>query len=441
MHIRVIALLLFAQVARAQSQSLTGTIVVRLSTDGAPLANVPVATNKANATTDKSGRAVFNLPTGQYTFRAAPSGFRPESLSVFVGVGTTTRDLSLRPQTVQQQASPRAVSARVEAVAAPLAATNLQVVDRASLDEQLEQSPGVITDALNRVDGVRIQTLSAGSGGAGIRIRGLPARYTKLLIDGLPLTDATIEGQNPLQISALGLDRIEIIPGVTSAFAGPTSLSGTVNVMSATPNAPSQVVLNGASTLASDAAVFQTHTFSSALGATFLAGRHYRAQSDPDNDGWAELGAYRKLVFRPSVWWKRSARSEWFMTGGWTSDDRRGGSYHGHAIPLGITFSDDADTRRADLGTVGHIQIDSSTVLTVRGSLTREWRSRVFGEERERSRRVGVFSDVSATRTLGEHALTGGVAIDRDKYVTLDTRDNFRYTTPARYADHSLTHG
>src|SRR5438045_2771372 len=121
MHLRVIALLLTAQIANAQS--LAGTIVVRVTADGAPLAGIPVTTRAANVTTDRSGRATFSLPTGQYTFRAAASGFRAESLSVFVGVGTTTRDLSLRPQPIQQQGAPRTVAEH-----SMLSATNVQVV-------------------------------------------------------------------------------------------------------------------------------------------------------------------------------------------------------------------------------------------------------------------------------------------------------------------------
>ncbi len=80
---------------------------------------------------------------------------------------------------------------------------------------------------------MRVQPLSAGSGGVGIRIRGMPGQYAKILTDGLPLLGATPEGQDPLQMPVLGVDRVEVIPGVTSALYGPTALSGSVNVVSA----------------------------------------------------------------------------------------------------------------------------------------------------------------------------------------------------------------
>lgn len=442
----------------ALAQAPTGTIIVRVVANGTPLSGVRVATRTTGGVTDQAGRATFKLKPGQYTFRTAPAGFRPESLSVFVGVGTTTRDLAVRPQaastpnpalppvtitpTTVDASAPAAVTARVAPSAAARAArttTHVQVVDRAALDEQIEQSPGVITDALGRLDGVRVQTLSAGSAGAGIRIRGLPARYTKFFMNGLPAFGATPEGQDPLEISALGVDRIDVTPGVTSAFAGPTALGGIVNVVAGTPSSPSQAVVNGTTRNATDVAVFQTHTFSPTWAATLLAGRHERGMADPDDDGWAELGGYRRVAFRPSVWWNRSARSTWLMTGGWMADDRHSGTFGAPRLPVGVAFKDDARVERTDAGTIGRIVLDTNTIVTVRGSFTQEQRERWFRDERERARRRGIFGDVAATRTLGTQIITAGIALDRDQYTTFDTDNDYRYTTPAVYGEHTWT--
>lgn len=427
----------------ASAQTLTGTIVLRVTTDGGPLAGVPVVTRVASSVTDQSGRATFRLPTGEYTFRATPPGFRPESLSVYVGIGTTMRNLSVHHETVMTQAAapapPHAPAAAPTTIRAAEQPVYSDVAGRAAMDEQIEQSPGVITDALGRLDGVRIQPLSAGSGGVGIRIRGLPARYTKILIDGLPLLGDTPAGQDALQISALGVDRIDVVPGVTSGSVGPAALGGSVNVVSAPPTSPSQVVVNGTTRGASDVSLWQTRTFSPRWSASLLAGRHDRGASDPDGDGWAEVGGYQRLVVRPRVYWTRSASSTWYMTGGWTSDDRRTGTFRDARLPDGNQYRDDADTRRADAGTIGRIQIDTNTLITVRGSLMREWRTRWFGARRERDRRVGVFGDVAVTRSIGANVLTGGVALDRDQYATLDTRNDYRNTTPAIYGEHTWT--
>ena len=289
------AALLFLVAQLAVAQAATGTIILRVVANGIPLPGVAVATRATNSVTDRSGRATFKLPTGQYTFRATPPGFRPESLSLFVGVGTTTRDLSVHQKAAVlptvtsipakvDVAPPAPITANVPASTAeraPMATTHVQVVDRAALDEQIEQSPGVITDALGRLDGVRMQTLSAGSAGEGIRIRGLPARYTKILMNGLPLVGATPEGQDALQLPALGVDHVDVTPGVTSAFAGPTALGGIVNVVSASPTSPSQIVVNGTTPAGLGRRDLADAHLPPRWAATLLAGRSAQNPDDP----------------------------------------------------------------------------------------------------------------------------------------------------------------
>jgi iron complex outermembrane receptor protein len=462
----LVVAILTARAANAQQMS-TGTIIVRVAVDSTPIAGATIATGATNSVTDQTGRAAFRLATGRHTFRVAPAGFRPESLAVFVGVGTTNvtipvhrvpaapapRVATAAPPTpnpapsaspappapvLPAAPSPAPVAAKRNDQRTSEAATYVQVSDRALVDEQIDRSPGNVAELLSGFDGVRVQPLSAGSGGVGIRIRGMPARYSKILSDGLPLLGATPEGQDPLQMPVLGVDRVEVTPGVMSAFYGPTALSGTVNVVSAAPTSPSVALVNGATQEASDVAVFQTHTFSPQWAGTLLAGRHYRNPGDPDGDGWAEVAGYKRVVVQPRVYWSRSPTSTWFMTGGWLTENARSGTFGDARLPDFNRYSDDADTRRGYAGTVGRIQLDTNTLLTARASITREWRTRWYGADQEQARRNEIFGDVGVTKTLGANVLTGGVAIDRDQYAALDVRDqSYRYTTPALYAEHT----
>ncbi len=198
--------------------------------------------------------------------------------------------------------------------------------------------------------------------------------------------------------------------------------------------------MNGTTHEASDVAVFQTYTFSPEWAATLLAGRHYQNPTDPDGDGWAEVPGYKRVVVQPHVYWSRSPTSSWFMTGGWTSENRRSGTFANERLPDFNRYSDDADTRRGYAGTIGKVQLDTNTLLTVRASMTREWRTRWYGDDRERDRRNEIFGDVAVTKTFDENVLTGGVALDRDQYSALDVRgESYRYTTPALYAEHTWT--
>jgi outer membrane receptor protein involved in Fe transport len=125
------------------------------------------------------------------------------------------------------------------------------------------------------------------------------------------------------------------------------------------------------------------------------------------------------------------------MSAGWMSDDRHSGTPAGRTLPAGITFRDNAHVERANAGAIGRIQLDTNTVVTVRASFMREARERWFRDERELDRRVGIFGDAGVSRTLHEQVISAGVALDRDQYTARDTRNDYRYTTPAVYGQHT----
>ena len=434
--------LLAASASAALSQTSTARVVVRVTADGLPIAGATVASGTANSATDRLGLATFTLPTGRRTFRVSSSGFFADSLAMNVAAGITTVNVALRHESASpasRDPGERAVAMRDVRRGADKA-TNVEATDRFSMDEQVERSPGSVSELLNHVDGVRVQPLSAGSAGAGVRIRGMPGHYTKILADGLPLYGASTEGLELLQAPALGVERVEVVKGVSSAIYGPSAIGGIVNVISASPTSPSEVLVNGSTREASDVALFQTHTFSPRWSASLVAGRHFANPGDPDADGWAEIAGYKRIVVRPRVYWARDDRSTWFMTGGWVSENRRSGTFEGARLPDFNKYSDDADTRRGDIGTVGRIMLDTSMYLTVRASLTREWRARWFGTERDASRRNTIFGDVALTKSLPQNLLTGGVGFERDQFAALDQREfSYRYTTPALYGEDTWT--
>jgi len=197
--------LLAASSGAAVSQTSTARVVVRVTADGLPIAGATVASGTANSATDRLGLATFTLPTGRRTFRVSSSGFFADSLAMNVAAGITTVNVALRHEATaptSRDPGERAVAMRDVRRGADKA-TNVEATDRFSMDEQVERSPGSVSELLNHVDGVRVQPLSAGSAGAGVRIRGMPGHYTKILADGLPLYGASTEGLELLQAPAL----------------------------------------------------------------------------------------------------------------------------------------------------------------------------------------------------------------------------------------------
>ena len=167
---------LLATPRAAFSQTSTGRVVVRVTVDSLPIVGATVASGTANGATDRSGFATFNLPTGRRTFRVTSAGFHPESLAFNVGIGMTRLNVALQ----REGALPVVSAAAMRDVRRGAdEATNVEVTDRFAMDEQIDRSPGSVSGLLNHVDGVRVQPLSAGSAGAGIRVRGMPATIRK----------------------------------------------------------------------------------------------------------------------------------------------------------------------------------------------------------------------------------------------------------------------
>lgn len=97
------------------------------------------------------------------------------------------------------------------------------VVNRAEIDRYGDSTLG---DVLKRQPDITIHGGTPGSGGGEIRMRGLGAGYTQVLLDGLPAPAGfSIDSLPPNQV-----ERIEIIRAATAEFST-RAIAGTINVV------------------------------------------------------------------------------------------------------------------------------------------------------------------------------------------------------------------
>lgn len=124
--------------------------------------------------------------------------------------------------------------------------------------------------------------------------------------------------------------------------------------------------------------LWEAEQLSPAWGYTFLGSAHRQEAEDVDGDGWGDLPAYQRGVVRPRVFWNGPQGNSWLATGGFTVETRAGGTVGGAFLPDGAPFLDGLDTWRADAGTVARFHLQPDLLLSLRGSATQEWRTRVF---------------------------------------------------------------
>ena len=108
-------------------------------------------------------------------------------------------------------------------------------VSTLTAEEIEQQKPVSLSDALRNQAGIRSQQLRGPGSLQTVNIRGVGARYTQILINGLPLRDASdpqgagVEFMNDILVEDYA--RVEAVRGASSTLYGSDSIGGTINII------------------------------------------------------------------------------------------------------------------------------------------------------------------------------------------------------------------
>ncbi|EMU1127618.1 TonB-dependent receptor [Citrobacter sp. CK184] len=115
------------------------------------------------------------------------------------------------------------------------AAASVSVISQQELQTNKYNDLG---DALRAVEGVDVESSTGKTGGLEISIRGMPASYTLILIDGIRqngTSDVTPNGFSAMNTSFMpplsAIERIEVIRGPMSTLYGSDAIGGVVNII------------------------------------------------------------------------------------------------------------------------------------------------------------------------------------------------------------------
>lgn len=110
-------------------------------------------------------------------------------------------------------------------------------------DDLHRQQTRSVADGLRNLPGV---TVNRGGGEAGlteVRIRGGEANHTLVLIDGIPANDPTTGAFDFSNLTADGIERMEVIRGPQSGLYGSNALAGVVNIITRKGRGPLKLTL------------------------------------------------------------------------------------------------------------------------------------------------------------------------------------------------------
>lgn len=205
--------------------------------------------------------------------------------------------------------------------------TRVEFIAGEELDEKVNMKPGDIRLILSESTGIMVQTTSATSANASIRIQGLDGRYTQLLKDGFPLYSGAASGLSLLQIPPLDLKQVEVLKGSASTLYGGGAIAGLVNLISKTPTEEGEtsLLLNGTSAGGFDVSGFHGKRRGK-WGTTLFGAYNTNAPYDPADIGLSAIPKFQRYTFNPKVFFYPSGQTQAELGFNMNYEDRKGGN-------------------------------------------------------------------------------------------------------------------
>jgi vitamin B12 transporter len=184
--------------------------------------------------------------------------------------------------------------------------------------EDLERATGrTLAEVLARQPGLQVSANGGLGKPAGVFIRGLEARHTLLLVDGVRLGSATVGTPSFDNLPLPAIDRVEIVRGPLSSVYGSEAVGGVVQVFTRrgepglVPNAFATVGTNRFAQIGGGLA-FGDGTFDGAVQLVHTGTRGFSATNanarfgvhDPDTDGFRQTAGSLRLGWQLGRDWR-----------------------------------------------------------------------------------------------------------------------------------------
>jgi iron complex outermembrane receptor protein len=409
-------------------------LAVTVMHDGAPVAGAVITCATLKAETDAQGRASIAVPAGGCTLVVTRDGLTPYSQPVRPAspalIVTLEEEIEVEEEVI--------VTATRTGRLASDQATRVEVVTREEIQEKLLMTPGDIVMLLNETSGIRLQPTAPALGAAAVRVQGLPGRFTSVLTDGLPINGTQVASLGLLQIPPMDLQQVEVIKGSASALYGPSAVGGVINLVTRRPTEAheGEALLNVTSRSGADGLLWLSGPLREREGYTLLAGLHGQDASDVDEDGWADLPRYRRVIARPKISFAREDGGSVDLSGGFTHEFRRGG---------GLTAALAAQSVKTTRGDVGLIwrKPAGNGVFVLKGAASRIDQILDFGRGGGDNHSSFGLAEASMSSAFGRHIVVAGAAIEFQSHEDSHSfsRVNFDYdwTTPGLFVQDDIT--
>ncbi|MDP1676599.1 MAG: TonB-dependent receptor [Bacteroidota bacterium] len=218
--------------------------------DGSDLVGtlVIISGTSVGTTTDIDGKyRIANLKPGNTTIVFRFLGYIPDSVTIILRSNEAQKvDVALKPAVLQGKEVVITAQMRGQQAAINQQVSSMSIINVVSKDKIQELPDANAAESIGRLPGVSIQR--DGGEGSKVMVRGLPAKYNPITIDGakVPATDAVDRSVDLTMISSDMLAGIEVSKAITPDKDG-DAIGGTINfqVKKAEPEWNTTIKLQG----------------------------------------------------------------------------------------------------------------------------------------------------------------------------------------------------
>ena len=228
----VAILTMAAGIANASGGKIVG--VVTASSSGKPIsfASVQIEDSNLGTMADSTGRFVLtHVPVGTQDVVISAVGYQTRRLTV-----TVTENAAFELATTLKATRINIGRIVVTGTRTPRfigdVPVRTQVITKASIEKK---SASNIFEALTGEPGVRVEQQCQGCNFSILRMQGLGADHTQILLDGQPIYSGLASVYGLQQLSTADIDQIEIVKGAGSALYGSNAVAGAINIISSVP--------------------------------------------------------------------------------------------------------------------------------------------------------------------------------------------------------------
>ncbi|MDP8238062.1 MAG: TonB-dependent receptor [Candidatus Hatepunaea meridiana] len=188
-------------------------------------------TNRGASTSDEGSFLMFDLPSGQYNVIASMVGYETIVKKIEIVSGQTNKaDFKLNPSPLELSGvvvtgtrTPRYIKD------VPI---RTEVITKKAIEDR---SADNLYEALECTPGIRVEQQCQFCNFSVLRMQGLGADHTQVLLDGQPIYSGLAAVYGLQQMSTAEIDQIEVVKGAGSALYGSNAIAGAINIISTKP--------------------------------------------------------------------------------------------------------------------------------------------------------------------------------------------------------------